>query len=247
MSALIGIITNWWSPLLAGAGTTLALVAISFPFTVVVAVVVGLARLSPVLAVRIIARGYVEFFRGISVVVAIFWLYFALPFFGISLSPIAAAAGALVFVHGAYASEHVRTAVLGVPREQYEAAQALSMSRYQRTRHIVFPQAVASMMPLFGNELILLLKGTSIASLISVAELTEQGHSIYMLTYEAFPTLTAVLLIYFGLAQLLGWGFKKLERKVACWRSPEELGRLAARRAQRTRAVLDPVKARALR
>jgi len=80
-------------------------------------------------------------------------------------------------------------------------------------------------MPLFGNELVFLLKGTSLASLISVAELTEQGRSIYMFTYHAFPTLIAVLLIYFALAQMLTWCNRRIERRVARWRSIAELTR----------------------
>jgi len=223
LRAFVDIVINWGPSLLAGALNTIVLVCIAFPLTIVAGGIVGLARLSRLSIIRIVANVYVEFFRGISLFVTIFWLYFALPFLGISLSPWSAAVSALVLVHSAYASEYFRSTILGVSKTQFEAAQALNMTPYQAMRYVIFPQALASMMPLIGNELVLLLKGTSIASLISVAELTEHGRSVIMSTYQAFPTLAAVLLIYYALAQLVTRCARWLERRVTHWRSPELL------------------------
>ena len=225
VAAFFEIVVNWGPTLLRGALNTLALVGLCLPLVLALAAVIGLARLSQVRVIRALARVYVEIFRGVSLFVTIFWLYFALPFLGISLSPWGAAVAALVLVHAAYASEYVRSTVQGVPKGQFEAARAVNMNRYQSMRYIIFPQALAAMMPLLGNELVLLLKGTSIASLISVVELTEQGRSTIMSTYLAFPTLTAVLLMYFAMAQMLTWCNRRLERRVARWRSVAELAR----------------------
>jgi polar amino acid transport system permease protein len=223
--AFFDVIVNWGPSLLRGAVNTIALVALCLPLTLALGSVVGMARLSRVWPIRVVARLYVEIFRGVSLFVTIFWLYFALPFLRISLSPWGAAVLALVLVHSAYASEYVRSTVLGVPKAQFEAAQALNMTQFQSMRYIIFPQALAAMMPLIGNELVLLLKGTSIASLISVAELTEHGRSVIMSTYHAFPTLLAVLLIYYVLAQMLTWCERRLERHITRWRSVAELDR----------------------
>src|SRR5688572_818015 len=103
IAAFYDVVVNWWPSLLKGALNTLALVAICFPLTLALAVVVGLARLSRIWLLRAVARLYFEIFRGISVLVTIFWLFFALPFFGVELSAWGAAVLALVLVHAAYA------------------------------------------------------------------------------------------------------------------------------------------------
>jgi polar amino acid transport system permease protein len=231
MAAFFDIVTRWGPSLLRGALNTLALVGLCFPLTLILCIVIGLARLSQVWLVRAVARVYVEVFRGVSLFVTIFWLYFVLPFLGVSLSPWGAAVSALVLVHAAYASEYVRSTVQDVPKAQYQAAQALDMSRFHIMRYVIFPQAIAAIMPLLGNELVLLLKGTSIASLISVAELTGVGRAIIMSTSQSFPTLTAVLLTYFAMAQILSWGSRRLERRFARWRSVAELDRYAKSRS----------------
>jgi polar amino acid transport system permease protein len=227
VEAFLNIVLHWAPSLIDGIRNTLMLVAICFPLTLLLSVLVGLARLSRFGLLRAAARVYVEIFRGVSLFVTIFWMYFALPFLGVSLSPWAAAVVALVLVHAAYTSEYIRGAVQDVPKAQYQAAQALSMNRLQTLRYVVFPPAAAAIMPLVGNELVLLLKGTSIASLISVPELTEQGRTIIMSTYQPFPTLLAVLLCYFVMAQLLVWVCRRVERRLTRWRSAQELERAA--------------------
>jgi polar amino acid transport system permease protein len=103
------------------------------------------------------ATCWVEFFRGISTVVQLFWLYFALPFFGISLSAEIAAVIGLGLVHGAYGSEVVRGAMQSIGRDQWEAAVALGFSRRTTLFSIVLPQAFVAMLPPLGNSLVLLL------------------------------------------------------------------------------------------
>ncbi len=225
------LIILWGPALLGGALNTLALLGPAALLTFALCILIGLARLSRHGIIRFVATVYVEIFRGVSLYVTLFWIYFALPFLGVQLSACYAAILAIGLVHGAYASEYVRSTILSVRRAQIEAATALSMRRSQTLRYIVFPQAFAMMMPLLGNELVLLLKATSVASLISVTELTEEGHSIVLMTYQTVPTLISVLLLYFIMAQSLLWIVKRVERRVSRWRSVQELERSRAKGA----------------
>lgn len=215
-----------WSPLLLdGLIQTLKLFFIVIPLDLAIAVAVGLGRLSSYRLIRVAANIYMEIFRGISLYVTLFWLYFALPFLGFRPSVWQAAVAGLALVHGAYASEYVRGAILSISKDQHEAAIALNMSSYQRMRFIIFPQALVAMMPLLGNECVLLLKATSLASLITLAELTEQGHAIIVRTYASVPVLVTVLLIYFALAQIITYALRRAEHRLGSWKFRDRLVR----------------------
>jgi polar amino acid transport system permease protein len=216
-----------WSPLLLnGLVQTLKLFFMAVTLDLVIAVIVGLGRLSRYRLVRAVANIYVEFFRGISLYVTLFWLYFALPFLGVRLTVWEAAVGGLALVHGAYASEYVRGAILSVGKEQHEASIALNMTPFQRMRYVVFPQALVAMMPLLGNECVLLLKATSVTSLITLAELTEQGHAIIVRTYASVPVLVTVLLVYFAVAQLIVLTLRRVEVRIGYWKFRDRLAQV---------------------
>src|SRR5699024_190236 len=137
-------------------------------FGYLMAFISGLCRLSNNWLVRKFTGFYIEIFRGTSLIVQLFWLYYALPIvFDIDLGSdcwVGFAATALYY--GAYMSEIVRASIVAVSSGQYEAATALNMSRFQRMRLIILPQAVRMMLPVFGNFLIQMLKATSLVSLI---------------------------------------------------------------------------------
>ncbi len=170
---------------------------------VVLAVIFGLGRLSETFSVRAIATSYIEFFRGTSLMVQLFWIFYVLPFFGIVLEPYSAGFIAVGLNLGAYGSEVVRGAVQAVPRGQYEGAIALNMSPRTRMRRIIFPQAIVIMLPAWGNLLIELLKGTALVGLISVTDLMFQSRQVYSLSYAAVETFGTILLIYFVIARLV--------------------------------------------
>jgi polar amino acid transport system permease protein len=181
-------------------------------------VLAGMARLSSVRLVRISANVYVEVFRGTSVVVQMFWLYFALPALGISLAPTTAAVIALGLCFGAYGSEVVRGAILSVPRGQHEAAVSLNMTSLSRMRYVIFPQAAVAMVRPYTNILVLLLKSTAAASLITLPELTFKAVSLNQVTFATVPIFLAVLLAYFVLATLISKGMGHLEQRLGRWR-----------------------------
>jgi len=145
-----------------------------------------------------------------------FWIYFALPAFGGELSAFWAGVIALSLNYGAYASEVVRGAIIAVPKEQTEASIALNMTRWQRMRLVILPQALRIMLPGFGNNSIELLKGTSLVSLITLGDLTYKGQMLQTTNLShTFPVFVSLLIIYFILALPLVIASKKLEQRAS--------------------------------
>lgn len=164
----------------------------------------GFGRLSRWRPIRWVVGFVVEFFRGTSLLVQLYWLYFALPVLaGINLQ--SGIVGILAFTlnYGSYGSEVVRSAILAIPRGQHEAGIALNMTPAQRMRSIILPQAFRIMLPSFGNLLIEMLKGTALLSLIFIPEMT--NNIIQMRnTVGHTPLLLGLLLVgYFVIGYLL--------------------------------------------
>ena len=198
--------------LIEGTLVTVALTLAAGLLAVVMAFIAGLARLSPIRIVRAAAATYVEVFRGVSLLVQLFWLYFVLPFFGVRLEPFTTAVIGLGLCNGAYGAEIVRAAILAVPRGQFEAATALNYGTWQRYRRLVLPQAIPLMLPPLGNLAIELLKATALVSLITIQDLSFQALTLRQTTMRTIEPFTAILVIYFCLAMLLSGFFRVLER-----------------------------------
>jgi polar amino acid transport system permease protein len=201
--------------ILEGAVVTIKLTLMGSVLALVVAFIAGLGRLSRSFAVRALATAYIEFFRGTSIFVQLFWVYFVLPLFGVALTPLQAGVLGLGLNVGAYAAEVVRGAVQSIGKEQYEACTALNLGRWQGMRHVILPQAFLVMLPTFGNNAIELLKATSIVSLISLADLTFQAQVVRSQTGNTMVPFTTILIIYFVLAMLITWGIRRLERRLS--------------------------------
>lgn len=184
----------------------------------VLAFVVGLARLSKYKIIRFIAGVYIEVFRGTSLLVQLFWIYFALPIFGVRVPALEAGILAIGLNFGAYSSEIVRSAIESVPEGQREAGIALNMTRRQCLWRIIIPQAFISMLPNLGNQLIELLKSTSLVSLITLADLTYQANILRATTMENTKIYSLLLVIYFIIAWPLTKGIKLLEQKLSTGR-----------------------------
>lgn len=189
--------------LVDGTFITLEQALLAIIVAVIMATIFGVGRVSTSLLIRSISTTYIEFFRGTSLIVQLFWIFYVLPFFGVVLDPYPAGFIAVGLNLGAYGAEVVRGAIQAVPRGQYEAANALNMSARLRMRRIIFPQAVVIMLPAWGNLLIELLKGTALVGLISVTDLMFQSRQIYSLSYAAIETFGTILIIYYLIARLL--------------------------------------------
>jgi polar amino acid transport system permease protein len=141
-------------------------------------------------------------------------LFYALPLFGVRLEPLLAGTLALGLNYGAYGSEIVRSSILSVPNGQTEAGIALNMTPIQRMRFIILPQAFRIMLPNFGNQLIELLKGTSLVSLITIPDLMFEANAMRTNIAAYTPQIfMAVLFIYFIIGYPLTLGIRWMERR----------------------------------
>ncbi len=190
--------------LLDGMSITVRVTVFAALLGTALSVVSGLASLSPFRAVRAANRVYVDFFRGTSAIVQLFWIFFALPLVGPSFSPLAAGVVTLGLNMGSYGSEVVRGAIRAVPGGQREAAVALNVSSVHTMRYVVFPQAVVTMLPPYGNLLIELLKGTALVSLITLSDITFEAQKLRTAGVGSTTEIyTTVLVMYFLLALVI--------------------------------------------
>lgn len=207
-------------PLLAGAKITAELTIASTFIGAILAFAAGIARGTGGRLIKLIAAVYIEIFRGTSLLVQLFWLYYALPLLGPSIGPFTTGVLALSLNIGAYGAEVVRGSILAVARAQHEAAIALNFSRRQRLWHIVLPQALPEMMPPLGNLAVQNLKDTSLVSMITIADLTFHAQNLRNLTLDTVPIYSLTLLLYFAMALILMACMRGLERWVRIGGSP---------------------------
>lgn len=205
--------------LLQGVKVTIEITILAMLLAFILAFLAGFGRLSKHRALRILAATYVEVFRGTSLLVQLFWIYFALPMLGLSLPPLLAGVLALGLNAGAYGSEVVRSAILAVDRGQIEAGIALNFTPLQRMLRIILPQAFVMMLPAFGNLQIELLKGTALVSLITLSDLTYQAMILNASTLQTTEIFSLLLVMYFLIAWPLTQGVRWLEHRLSVGRS----------------------------
>ncbi|MFD9498914.1 ectoine/hydroxyectoine ABC transporter permease subunit EhuC [Streptomyces sp. NPDC060035] len=197
----------------AGLRVTLEATVLGSLLALLLSFVLGLAAGSKLALVRGVSRAVVEFFRGTSLYIQLFWFYYAMPqLTGYELTPLLCGIVAFGLNYGAYGSEIVRGAINSVPRAQYEAAVALNMSPFHRMRKVVLPQAWVQMIPSFTNLLIQLLKCTPLLWLISAADLMTVIQQIRDRTGETLTAYLTLLASYFVLAYALTLLMNLLER-----------------------------------
>ncbi|MFQ5625169.1 MAG: ectoine/hydroxyectoine ABC transporter permease subunit EhuC [Methyloligellaceae bacterium] len=199
-----------------GTFTTAAQFFLAAVVAIVLALVAGLMKLSQNAILRGTANVYIEIFRGTSLLVQLYWIFFVLPLFGITLEKFTAGFVAVGMNLGAYGAELVRGGIQSVPKGQWEAAYSLSMSPAKRMWRIILPQALVIMLPPWGNLLIELLKGTALVALISVADLMFVSKQINGTTFMSAQAFGTALIIYYVFARLIVTPFMRwLERVMA--------------------------------
>ncbi len=183
---------------------------------ILIALSMALMKMSDITSLRWFAIAYIELFRGTSLLVQLFWIFFVMPFFGLTLEPFTAGFIAVGMNLGAYGAELVRGGILAVPRGQFEACIALNISPVRGFVRIIFPQALLNMLPPWGNLLIELLKGTALVSLISVTDLMFESKQINGSTFLSVEAFGSALLIYYVLGRLMiSPGMRWLEKRLA--------------------------------
>jgi polar amino acid transport system permease protein len=203
--------THYLPTLLTGAEVTAVIAIASTAIGALLAFAAGLARFAGGRILSWIALVYIEIFRGTSLLVQLFWLYYALPLIGISFGPITTGVAGLALNIGAYGAEVVRAALQSVPDSQHEAARALNFSPGHALFRIVLPQAVVEMMPAFGNLAVQNLKDTALVSLISISDLTFRAQQLRNITSDSVTIYSLTLLGYFIMALVLAGFMRWLE------------------------------------
>lgn len=186
---------------LDGATITLAQTGLATVLAITIALVVGVMLQVKNKFVYSAATVYVEFFRGTSLLVQLYVIFFVLPLLGLTLDKFVAGFLAIGLNLGAYGAEIVRGAILSVPKGQWEAAVALNMSTRTRMVRIILPQAFLIMLPAWGNLLIELLKGSALVALISVGDLMFVSKQINESTFLSAQAFGTALILYYLMAR----------------------------------------------
>lgn len=208
------LVVNSFPLLLVGAGVTIKITARSVALGVVIGLFVGIARISRIKLLRVLAAIYVDFFRGTPLLVQIFLVYFALPVItGQRVDPFVAAIGSCGINSGAYVAEIFRAGIQSIDKGQMEAGRSLGMTWVQTMRYIIVPQAFKRVIPPLGNEFIALLKDSSLVSVIGFEELTRRGQLIIAKTYGSLEIWLSVAVIYLAMTLTISRFVAYLERR----------------------------------
>ncbi|WP_066323155.1 amino acid ABC transporter permease [Anoxybacteroides amylolyticum] len=215
LERIISIAQSSLLPLVKGAlYYTIPLTVITFSIGLVLAVVTALARISELKLLAALARVYVSAIRGTPLLVQLFIIFYGLPNLGITIDSFPAAVIGFSLNVGAYASEIVRAAILSIPKGQWEAAYSLGMSYRQTLKRIIFPQAARVSIPPLSNTFISLVKDTSLASLILVAEMFRKAQEIASMNYEFLLLYTETGIIYWVICFLLSIAQDRIEKRL---------------------------------
>ena len=218
--------------ILSGLGVTLAVTAVAFPLAIGLGLATALGLLSPHPVRRNIATLYVQVARGVPVLVQIFIVAFVIVPLGVDALHWASGTGgylgslrasdvpmavrvvaALVCAYGAFEAETLRGGLTSLPRGQAEAARALGLSRGQALRRVLLPQAFRRVLPTLGNDLISLLKDSSLVSVLGVRDITQEARLYASATFRYTESLAMLTFFYLALTLLLALGVKGLEQR----------------------------------
>ncbi|KZZ41021.1 ABC transporter permease [Thalassolituus sp. HI0120] len=217
------IIWQYLPKLMEGAWLTLELVFVSGLIGVFLAVPLALMRASENVWLRVLPVGYIFFFRGTPLLVQIFLIYYGASQFDvvkeswiwpILREPYWCAIIAFSLNTAAYSAELIRGAIQAIPKGEIEVSQALGMSKPTMIRRIVLPRAFGIVFPAYGNELLLMLKGSALASTITLLDLTGMARTIIARTYTPLEMFFAAGMVYLIIAAVMIGCFKLLEHKI---------------------------------
>src|SRR6266404_1720439 len=188
--------TEFFPILLQGVGLTILVTVGSLILSTILGLVWALMRVSGVRALSGLSAGLINVIRGIPIIVLLFYLYFVMPDLGVTLSALQAAILGLGIAYSAYQAENFRAGIEAIDKGQIEAAQSIGMGWWLTMRRVVLPQAVRIVLPPYGNVMIMMLKDSSQASTITVAELALQGKLIASSTFKNVTVFSLVALLY---------------------------------------------------
>lgn len=217
--------TRIFETILTGLGTTLMVTGVSFICALILGLVLGLGRVSRNLILRNLSIGYIEFIRGVPILVLIFTISFAIvPALSdwitingqkLTVPLTARAIIALVLIYAAYIAEIFRAGIESISRGQMEAARSLGMTHTQAMRYVILPQAFRNVMPALGNDLIAILKDSSLVSVLGVREITQVSRLSVSSSFKYEETYFILTAFYLTMTLVLSLLLQWLQRKMS--------------------------------
>ena len=201
--------------MLTGAYYTIALSVTAILISIVVGLLVALPGLSSKKGWRTFNRVYVEIVRAVPILVLILWVYYGLPTLtGLTLSVFWAGVLALALSDSAFQAEIFRAGIQSIAKGQYEAAQSISLNYRDTMRFVILPQAIRRILPALGNQLVYMLKMSSLVSVIGMQELTRKANELVVSEYRPLEIYTILVLEYLVLILIVSAGVRWLERRM---------------------------------
>ncbi|MGB7317537.1 MAG: amino acid ABC transporter permease [Planktotalea sp.] len=202
--------------LISGAWNTIVLSLTAIAISVVVGLLVALPGLSERKALRAFNRVYVECVRSVPILVLILWVYYGLPALsGITLNVFWAGVLALALSDSAFQAEIFRAGIQSIGRGQYEAAQSVALNYRDTMRYVILPQAIRRILPALGNQLVYMMKMSSLVSVIGMQELTRKANELVVTEYRPLEIYTILVLEYLVLILIVSQGVRWLERRMS--------------------------------
>ncbi|WP_391207574.1 amino acid ABC transporter permease [Psychrobacillus sp. L4] len=196
-----------------GALKTLEISALAILIAIPIGIIFGLGRISKNKIFRLISSAYVEIIRGVPLLVLLLWIYFVLGQY-FSLGSFWGAIVGLAIFAGAFIAEIVRTGIQAVPRGQMEAARSLGMSHTKAMTHIILPQAFRRVLPPLASQFIMLIKDSSLVSVIAATDLTLNAKNLVATSFRSIEVWTFVALIYFIMTFSLSLIIRYFEKRL---------------------------------
>ena len=209
------VVSAYFPAMMMGLAVTLKVSAISELVGIAVGLVVALSRLSTFAPLRYLAIAYIDFLRGIPVLVMLLWVYYGFSIlFGLNLSEMEAAVIGLGCSYAAYIAEIFRSGIQAIPVGQREAGRTLGLARWQVMAYVVLPQAVRIIIPPMGNTVISMLKDSSLVAIIAVSDLMRQTMVAASETFRPFELYAAAAIIYYILTFITARLVTVIERRL---------------------------------
>lgn len=201
--------------LLGGLKYTILMSVTAIGISVVLGLLVALPGLSSRRGLRIVSRSYVEVVRAVPVLVLILWVYYGLPqVSGLAIGVFWAGVIALALSDSAFEAEIFRAGIQSIAKGQYEAAYSVSLSHVDTMRYVILPQAVRRILPALGNQLVYMLKMSSLVSVIGMQDLTRRANELVVSEYRPLEIYTVLVLEYLVLILVVSAGVRWLERRL---------------------------------
>jgi polar amino acid transport system permease protein len=210
--------------LLQGAVLTIVLSLLAFALALICGLAAGIARISRVTPLRVVAACYIQFIRGTPLLLQLFFIYYVLPYVGIVLTPFVSGVIGLTMNYAAYMAEVFRSGIQAIPKGQWEAGSSVGMSRHLLMRRIILPQAFRIIAPALGNFFVSIFKDSALVSVITLRDLMFSGQLLASATYKHFEIFTMVAVIYFLISYPTAKFVEWVEAKIDITRRPMVIG-----------------------